>query len=97
VANAAELDDTESSSGAKESTDEDTGKSRTGTWRIPESLCGLSRFRWERAHTFAFIPPGMTDRYKIPKPCTSCHAGKTTAWADEAMRRWPEWPAWRGE
>jgi len=50
-----------------------------------------------RAHTFAFISPAMTEKYKIPNPCTSCHADKSTAWATDAMRRWPEWSAWRGE
>jgi predicted CXXCH cytochrome family protein len=48
-----------------------------------------------RAHTFRFIAPSMTDRYKIPNPCTSCHAGKTTAWATEALRHWPERSPWR--
>jgi predicted CXXCH cytochrome family protein len=48
-----------------------------------------------RSHTFAFITPDMTDKYKIPNPCTSCHADKTTAWATEAMRHWPERSPWR--
>jgi predicted CXXCH cytochrome family protein len=48
-----------------------------------------------RAHTFNFIYPAMTDKYKIPNPCTTCHADKSTAWATEAMRRWPEYSAWR--
>ena len=48
-----------------------------------------------RAHTFAFITPRMTDEYKMPNPCTSCHADKSTAWATEAMRRWPERSPWR--
>jgi predicted CXXCH cytochrome family protein len=48
-----------------------------------------------RAHTFAFISPAMTDKYKIPNPCTSCHTDKTTAWAAEAMRHWPERSPWR--
>jgi predicted CXXCH cytochrome family protein len=48
-----------------------------------------------RAHTFAFISPVMTDRYKIPNPCTSCHTDKSTAWASEALRRWPERSPWR--
>jgi predicted CXXCH cytochrome family protein len=48
-----------------------------------------------RAHTFAFITPAMTDKYKIPNPCTSCHTDKSTAWATEAMRRWPERSPWR--
>lgn len=49
------------------------------------------------AHTFRFITPAMTDKYKIPNPCTSCHADKSTAWAAEAMRHWPERSAWRME
>jgi predicted CXXCH cytochrome family protein len=48
-----------------------------------------------RSHTFAFIAPRMTDEYKIPNPCTSCHADKSTAWATGAMRRWPERSPWR--
>jgi len=47
------------------------------------------------AHTFSFITPGMTDKYKIPNPCTSCHKDKTTAWAADAMRHWPGESAWR--
>jgi predicted CXXCH cytochrome family protein len=49
------------------------------------------------AHTFAFITPAMTDKYKIPNPCTSCHMDKTTAWAADAMRHWPERSPWRAE
>lgn len=48
-----------------------------------------------RAHTFEFITPAMTDQYKIPNPCTSCHADKSTAWATEALRHWPERSPWR--
>ncbi|HET9407701.1 MAG TPA: c-type cytochrome [Candidatus Sulfotelmatobacter sp.] len=50
-----------------------------------------------RAHTFRFITPAETDKYKIPNPCTSCHADKSTAWATEALRRWPERSPWRVE
>jgi predicted CXXCH cytochrome family protein len=49
------------------------------------------------AHTFAFITPAMTDKYKIPNPCTSCHTDKTTAWATDAMRQWPERSPWRAD
>jgi predicted CXXCH cytochrome family protein len=48
-----------------------------------------------RAHTFAVISPAMTEKYKIPNPCTQCHADKSTAWASEALRRWPEYSPWR--
>ncbi len=47
------------------------------------------------AHTFRFIPPVITDKYKIPNPCTSCHSDKTTAWAADAMRQWNENSPWR--
>lgn len=47
------------------------------------------------AHTFRFITPDMSDKYKIPNPCTSCHTDKSTAWATEAMRHWPERSPWR--
>jgi hypothetical protein len=50
-----------------------------------------------RAHTFAIITPAMTDKYKIPNPCTSCHMDKTTAWAADAMRHWPDRSPWRSE
>lgn len=50
-----------------------------------------------RAHTFAFITPDMTDKYKIPNPCTTCHTDKSTAWATEVLRRWPERSPWRVE
>ncbi|MEO7145084.1 MAG: cytochrome c3 family protein, partial [Bryobacteraceae bacterium] len=44
-----------------------------------------------RAHTFRFITPAMTEAYKIPNPCTSCHADKSTAWAGERLREWWGW------
>ena len=50
-----------------------------------------------RAHTFRFISPSMTDKYKIPNPCTSCHADKSTAWAEDAMSHWSERSPWRLE
>jgi len=50
------------------------------------------------AHTFRFVTPAMTDEYKIPNPCTSCHQDKPTSWwATEALHRWPERPPWRLE
>jgi predicted CXXCH cytochrome family protein len=49
------------------------------------------------AHAFGFIYPDMTDKYKVPNPCTSCHNDKTTTWATKEMRRWPERSPWRTE
>jgi formate-dependent nitrite reductase cytochrome c552 subunit len=48
-----------------------------------------------RSHTFQFITPAMTDEYKIPNPCLSCHANQTTQWAREAMKGWPNISPWR--
>src|SRR5207249_1465300 len=50
-----------------------------------------------RVHTFAVISPALTDKYQIPNPCTSCHTDRTTAWALEALGRWPERSPWRLE
>jgi predicted CXXCH cytochrome family protein len=50
-----------------------------------------------RAHKFAFVAPAMTDKYKIPNSCTTCHVYKTTAWATEALGHWPERSPWRVE
>ena len=49
------------------------------------------------AHTFRFITPEMTDKYKIPNPCKSCHTDKSTGWATEALRQWPEHSPWVSE
>jgi hypothetical protein len=48
-----------------------------------------------RSHTFKFITPSMTDEYKIPNPCTSCHTDQTTAWARETLRTWAGVSPWR--
>ena len=50
-----------------------------------------------RAHTFRFVTPAMTDKYKIPNPCSTCHTGKSAEWAAQEMRHWPERSPWRGE
>ena len=47
------------------------------------------------AHTFRFITPAMTDKYKIPNPCTSCHKDKSTTWAEDAISHWSEASSWR--
>jgi predicted CXXCH cytochrome family protein len=49
------------------------------------------------AHTFRFVTPEMTERYGIANPCTSCHTDKSTSWATEALRQWPERSPWRLE
>ena len=48
-----------------------------------------------RSHTFKFIPPSMTEAYKIPNPCTTCHTDKPLSWAKDALKRWPQHSPWR--
>jgi predicted CXXCH cytochrome family protein len=48
-----------------------------------------------RAHTFRFIAPAMTETLKVPNPCTTCHADKSTGWAIDTLKTWPEFSAWR--
>jgi len=48
-----------------------------------------------RSHTFAFITPAMTERYKIPNACTSCHTDKPTGWATDALTSWAGVSPWR--
>jgi hypothetical protein len=50
-----------------------------------------------RAHTFSFITPGMTDRYKIPNACGSCHMDKAPDWATKTMAQWSNTSPWRME
>lgn len=47
------------------------------------------------SHTFQFITPAMTDKYKMPNPCTSCHTDKSTEWANKEMLSWKTTSPWR--
>ena len=48
-----------------------------------------------RSHTFNVVRPHMTEQFKMPNPCTSCHTDKTTAWATETLKTWPGVSPWR--
>jgi predicted CXXCH cytochrome family protein len=48
-----------------------------------------------RSHTFKFITPSMTDEYKIPNPCVSCHTTQTNDWAKEQLKTWTDMSPWR--
>ena len=50
-----------------------------------------------RSHTFRFISPTMTDKYKIPNPCTDCHKDKSTVWAMQQLKSWSPVSPWRIE
>jgi predicted CXXCH cytochrome family protein len=47
------------------------------------------------AHTFNFISPAMTEKYKIPNPCSSCHPDKPMQWAADQLRGWKGTSPWR--
>jgi predicted CXXCH cytochrome family protein len=47
------------------------------------------------AHTFRFITPSLTESSGVPNPCTSCHAGKSNAWAKKELQSWTTTSPWR--
>jgi hypothetical protein len=47
------------------------------------------------SHTFKFITPAMTDKYKMPNPCTSCHTDTSTDWANKELLSWKTTSPWR--
>ena len=48
-----------------------------------------------RAHTFRFITPSESEALKIPNACNLCHKDKTTAWATDVLKTWPDRSPWR--
>ena len=50
-----------------------------------------------RSHTFRFISPAATEKYKIPNPCISCHTDQTNEWALEELKNWTYVSPWRME
>jgi predicted CXXCH cytochrome family protein len=48
-----------------------------------------------RSHTFKFISPTATVKYKIPNACNSCHADKSPEWAAQTISHWAERSPWR--
>ncbi len=48
-----------------------------------------------RSHTFHFISPAETEQFKIPNPCTTCHAEKNTEWAKQQLLLWSNVSPWR--
>ena len=59
--------------------------------KIAQTITGVN----VRSHTFRFISPAKTESLKIPNPCNVCHADKSTAWAMDALKRWPNASPWR--
>ncbi len=48
-----------------------------------------------RSHTFRFIAPGATAKYKIPNACGICHKDKAPGWVQTELAKWPEFSPWR--
>ncbi len=61
--------------------------------RIEQTIANVN----VRSHTFRFSSPSMTDKYKIPNPCTDCHKDKSTAWAIQELKTWSYVSPWRVE
>ncbi|MFQ5929764.1 MAG: cytochrome c3 family protein [Acidobacteriota bacterium] len=72
----------------------DSGGSQCVACHMPEIAKTIGDVN-VRSHTFRFISPAMTEKYKIPNPCTSCHADKTNEWALEELEKWPHVSPWR--
>lgn len=47
------------------------------------------------SHTFRFVTPATSDRLKIPNACNVCHSDRSSAWAEAALKSWPDRSAWR--
>jgi len=51
-----------------------------------------------RSHTFAFVPPAMTEQFKMPNSCMAgCHADKSTVWVRQTLKGWSNVSPWRVE
>ena len=62
--------------------------------RIEQTIADIN----VRSHTFAFIPPSMTDEFKIPNSCTSsCHQERSTDWVRQTLRSWSNVSPWRAQ
>jgi predicted CXXCH cytochrome family protein len=47
------------------------------------------------SHTFRFVSPVDTEALKVPNACNVCHTDKSTAWANDALKTWPDRSPWR--
>ena len=48
-----------------------------------------------RSHTFRFVPPGDSEKYKVPNACVICHKDKGNEWAAKELKKWPHVSPWR--
>lgn len=48
-----------------------------------------------RSHTFKFIPPGDSEKYKVPNACVICHKDESNDWAAKELKKWPHVSPWR--
>ena len=47
------------------------------------------------SHTFRFVSPAHTQKYKIPNACNVCHKDQSTEWANTAIEGWRDRSIWR--
>lgn len=48
-----------------------------------------------RSHTFKFITPTASEKYKIPNACIQCHKDQSNAWATRQLQTWTNFSGWR--
>ena len=48
-----------------------------------------------RSHTFKFITPAMSEKYKMPNGCILCHKDKNNGWASKQLAGWNNFSEWR--
>jgi predicted CXXCH cytochrome family protein len=48
-----------------------------------------------RSHTFRFITPAASEKYKIPNACVMCHKDRNNAWATGQLLGWSNFSPWR--
>jgi tetratricopeptide (TPR) repeat protein len=68
-----------------------TGGSCVACHMPTETYMGVDK---RHDHAFRVPRPDFSERFDVPNACTSCHAGKTAAWASAALDRWRT-PRWR--
>ncbi len=48
-----------------------------------------------RSHTFRFVTPAETESLKVPNACNVCHKDKSSKWAQDELKIWPNVSPWR--
>lgn len=67
-----------------------------GACHMPETL--YMQVDWRADHSLRVPRPDLSDVLGTPNPCTTCHAGRSNAWAANVLRqRFPDSARWGAE